>query len=196
MFLVTVFFSTILISFSRYTRDLVEANRKLAFEKAVLKALSIPLPVTASNMDWHNTYLEKIKEPQEDLQGVYIYKSDDMVIGYALPFEGQGFWAPIRGVIGIATDKRTITGIAMYEQNETPGLGAEITKPEFRAQFEGKQIALQGNPLEIKQVTEELDQHSVHAITGATQTSIRFEKILNDALEKWKTEFLHGDNRQ
>jgi hypothetical protein len=28
----------------------------------------------------------------------------------------------------------------------------------------------------------------VHAVTGATQTSTRLEKILNDALKKWRAE--------
>jgi major membrane immunogen (membrane-anchored lipoprotein) len=31
-----------------------------------------------------------------------------------------------------------------------------------------------------------LGPSDVHAVTGATQTSVRLEKILNDALKKWR----------
>ena len=170
---------------------MVEANQKLAVEKAVIQSMAIDMPSDSSNQDWHNTYLQKIEEPQSDTNA-YIYKDDSSIKGYALPFEGQGFWSPIKGMIGIAPDKKRIIGIAIYEQNETPGLGAEITKPEFRSQFVNKIIALQGTPFEIRKVTEELDQHSVHAITGATQTSIRFEKIINDALNNWRDNVIQG----
>ena len=98
----------------------------------------------------------------------------------------KGFWAPIKGVIGIAADRRTITGIAFYEQNETPGLGGEIIKSEFRAQFKDKRIAPQGLPLRILPVTAELDESSVHAITGATQTSNRLDKFMNEQLTLWR----------
>ncbi|MHC5119399.1 MAG: hypothetical protein ACYSOH_05185, partial [Planctomycetota bacterium] len=37
MFIVTAFFSAVLIGFARLTRDKVEANRQIAFEEAVLE---------------------------------------------------------------------------------------------------------------------------------------------------------------
>lgn len=192
MFVVTAFFSTVLILFARFTSERVEANQKLAFEKAVLKALAVEMPPGATNLQWHDMYVKTIEGPKEDTAGAYLYRKDGSVAGYALPFSGQGFWAPIQGIIGIATDKETITGIAIYDQNETPGLGAEITKPQFRDQFNGKTISLEGPPFTIEPVGTQLDEHSVHAITGATQTSIRFEKIVNDALKKWRQTVLEG----
>jgi len=128
-----------------------------------------------------------VEEPTSDSGGAYIVKQDGQLVAYALPVSGQGFWAPISGIIGIETDKKTVTGIAFYEQNETPGLGAEITKTPFRQQFEGKQLADQGQPLGMKRPGAELDDSSVHAITGATQTSTRLERIINSALTEWQS---------
>jgi len=65
-------------------------------------------------------------------------------------FEGQGFWARIRGIVGIAADRKTVTGITFYEQSETPGLGAEIVRPAFRNQFKGKLLAPKERPITMR----------------------------------------------
>jgi len=103
-----------------------------------------------------------------------------------VPIEGQGFWDTIKGVIGIAPDKRMITGVCVYEQNETPGLGAEIARLPFRSQFVGREIADEGKPFGIKPVGSSLDRSEVHAVTGATQTSTRIERIIVEQLSRWR----------
>jgi len=115
-------------------------------------------------------------------------KANGQIVAYALPISGQGFWAPIKGVIGIKADRQTITGIAFYEQNETPGLGAQITKDVFKNQFNGKIISSTEKPINMKRPGDELAKSDVHAITGATQTSTRLEKIINEALKNWLSE--------
>jgi Na+-transporting NADH:ubiquinone oxidoreductase subunit C len=82
-------------------------------------------------------------------------------------------------------DRRTITGIAFYEQNETPGLGAQITTITFTSQFRDKILAQGDKPLNIRPPGAPLGESDVHAVTGATQTSTRLEKILNDSLTQW-----------
>ena len=63
MFLITVFFSSILIGFSRFTRPLVLANERLAFEKAVLAVLPVNLPDNPSNLQMHQAFVEQVTEP-------------------------------------------------------------------------------------------------------------------------------------
>jgi Na+-transporting NADH:ubiquinone oxidoreductase subunit C len=126
-----------------------------------------------------------VKGPDDSTGGAYTLRKNGVILAYALPISGRGFWAPIKGIIGIKADKKTITGIAFYEQNETPGLGAEIAKISFRKQFEGKVISTDDKPINIRRPSATLGQSDVHAITGATQTSTRLEKIINDGLTKW-----------
>ena len=114
MFVVTAFFSSILIGFSRLTRYRVEANLTIAFEKAVLEV--IPEISATTNAQIHQIFTEQF----ELSSGGYVYRNNGQVAGYAVPVEGQGFWATIKGIIGIAPDKQTITGVAFYEQSETP----------------------------------------------------------------------------
>ena len=113
-------------------------------------------------------------------------KKDGQIAAYALPFEGQGFWARIRGIVGIAADKKTVTGITFYEQSETPGLGAEIVKPTFRNQFKGKVLARKDKPITMRRPGATLGESDVHAVTGATQTSVRVEEMMNRAIKTWQ----------
>jgi Na+-transporting NADH:ubiquinone oxidoreductase subunit C len=186
MFAVTLFFSAVLIAFGAFTRQRVEDNERIAFERAVLEALPLTLPARMSPPEIHRLYLEYIQNATDATGGALRYIKDDSLIAYALPLDGPGFWAPIKGVIGITADKQTITGVAFYEQNETPGLGGEITKPTFREQFEGKRLSSTGVPLEMRLQTEPLDESSVHAITGATQTSTRLADFMNEQLQMWR----------
>lgn len=187
MFVATAFFSSILIGLSRFTIERVQANQRLAVEKAVLEALPIELPPDASSLVLHQTFLERVTEPSAPSGGAYELKEGEQVVAYAVPLEGKGYWDTIRGFIGIAADLKTVTGISFYEQNETPGLGAEIAQPPFRSQFPGKRIADGNRPMELLPTGSSLGESEVHAITGATQTSTRLEKIINEDLLSWRS---------
>ncbi len=194
MFIVTAFFSSIVICVSQFTRERVIANQKRSFEQAVLAVLPGMYDAQASDLELHRRFEEWIGRPDEFTAGAYTIKEDGQLIAYALPISGQGFWAPIKGVIGIAADKKTITGVVFYEQKETPGLGAQITTSDFRNQFQGKVISMTAKPLNIKRPGDILGQSDVHAVTGATQTSTRLEKIINDGLKTWRLKMAEGEN--
>lgn len=71
---------------------------------------------------------------------IYV-KSDDtgnpeLVV---LPIQGYGLWGTIYGFLTLESDMNTIKGISFYEHKETPGLGARIEEPEWRAQWSGIQ---------------------------------------------------------
>lgn len=186
MFLASVFFIAILVVFGAFTQPRVQANERIAFERATLQALPVELPEKANPAELHEIFTEKISDTVIAKDTIYLYKEAGEFVAYALPVNGPGFWAPIEGVIGIAPDRRTVTGISFYEQEETPGLGGEIVNTPFRSQFEGKRLAEQGIPMEIRSVDKELDESSVHAVTGATQTSTRVAKFLNQHLARWR----------
>ena len=194
MFVITVFFSSIVIGFTRFTSERVEANEQLAFEKAILAVLPglYESKEKVSGLQLHKRFTEKVSEPDKYSAGAYTLKDAGKIVAYAVVISGQGFWAPIKGTIGIEADRKTIIGIAFYQQNETPGLGAEIAKPEFRNQFKGKVISMGEKPIICKRPGAKLDKNSIHAVTGATQTSTRLEKIINNSLKKWQKQLADG----
>ena len=61
---------------------------------------------------------------------------------YIMALHGAGLWGPIWGYISVDADKNTVYGTDFSHASETPGLGAEITKPAFSGQFAGKQLSL------------------------------------------------------
>lgn len=192
MFALTLVLSAIIILFGTMTRQRVQNNELIAFERAVLLSLGVEEQASASPSEIHRAYLELIRPPDASSAGAYRLTKGDSAIAYALPLSGPGFWAPIKGVIGIKADRVTVTGIAFYEQNETPGLGAEIAKREFTGQFAGKTLSPGDMPLIIAPLTASLDDHSVHAVTGATQTSNRLATLMNTAIKAWREQMARG----
>ena len=186
MFCVTFVFTGIIVGVSAATRERVAQNREIMRERAILMATlpgevddRTPSPVV------HQTFLDRVVPPEEG-ETLYKVMENDTLHAYALPLDGQGFWDEIRGMLGLAPDKQTVISIAFHVQTETPGLGAEITRPHFRERFEGKKLAPEGKPLRIVSPAEETTEHSVHAITGATQTSIRVERIIDASVRAWR----------
>jgi RnfABCDGE-type electron transport complex G subunit len=188
MFIVTAFFSTIVIGFTQSTDGRIRANEKLIFEKAILAVLPglYDENEKVSGLELHKRFTEKVTAPDELSGGAYTLREAGKIVAYALPISGQGFWSPIKGFIGVEADKKTIIGIAFYEQKETPGLGAEITKISFRKQFEGKILSTDNKPINIRRPSATLGKSDVHAVTGATQTSSRLENIINNGINEWR----------
>lgn len=56
-----------------------------------------------------------------------------------LPINGNGLWGQIYGFLTLKSDINTIEGISFYQHKETPGLGALIETPKWRATWVGKQ---------------------------------------------------------
>jgi len=181
MFVATCIFSVLLIGLARVTRDDIEVNARMAYERAVVGAF--PEIGAVTNDEVHRAFVERF-EYDENTRS-YRYSEDGQLKGYAIPFAGPGFWDDIEGIIGIAADKKTVTGIAFYEQTETPGLGARIDEEDFRGKFRGLKVDYSSRPIGIRPVTKDLRDNEIHAITGATQTSVRLEKLINDSLARW-----------
>ena len=110
---------------------------------------------------------------------------------YVLPLAGMGLWGPIWGYVAIDSDGTTIYGAFFDHQGETPGLGAEITKPAFTDQFEGKEIFKSGQflPVEVvkKGMKPEGDADYVDGISGGTITSKGVSAMLGDCLSPYRT---------
>ncbi len=186
MFVVTAFFSAVVIGFAQITEKRVKTNEARAFELAVLKVLPGLYDPNVGAVELHRRFVEQLEPPTTDSAGTYTLKQNGQVVAYALPFTGQGFWAPIDGVIGIKADKKTIINMIIYQQRETPGLGAEVAQEKFCDQFINLQMTDKGKPITFKRPGEQLGPAQVHAVTGATQTSTRLEKIICDALNNWR----------
>ncbi len=96
-----------------------------------------------------------------------------------LPVHGYGLWGTIYGFLTLESDLNTVRGISWYEHKETPGLGARIEEPKWRAQWEGIH-AYDENGEVATGVTKagQSRENWVDGISGATLTSAGVRNLI------------------
>lgn len=144
-----------------------------------------------------NVALEVKKPANERLLPVFECTTDNG-LKYIVPVYGAGLWGPIWGYIAFDDNGDTIYGAYFAHSGETPGLGAEIEKPKFQDQFEGKDIfSPSGEFMSVAVVKvgkEPAGQAWVHAVSGGTITSQGVQKMLFDSLEPYAAFFRNLKN--
>lgn len=132
----------------------------------------------------------KFKDASQRLLPVYVCDLGDKGIKYILPVYGSGLWGPIWGYVAVDSDGSTIYGAYFAHQGETPGLGAEIEKPAFRDQFDGKQMFKNGRFLPVAVLKKGLKapngEDYVDAVSGGTVTSKGVSAMLDDCIKPYK----------
>ena len=106
---------------------------------------------------------------------IYLLRDDagevDKVV---LPIEGYGLWSTLYGFIALEENGNDIFGLQFYQHGETPGLGAEVDNPRWKALWNGKKLFTEDGKLAItvaKSPPPEGTDFYVDALAGATLTS-------------------------
>lgn len=148
----------------------IEANRKAETERAIF--------VVQSSGKKYN------KIENVDFELYEVFDDSDNSLGYAMPYEGNGFQGNIRLIVGIDKNMSKVLGLEVLEQVETPGLGTKVTEKPFTNQF----IDIELNP-EIISVkgAEPQSSNEVQAITGATISSNAIVRIINEGMKKLRS---------
>lgn len=130
----------------------------------------------------------KLPDDKRELP-VYICSIDN-AIKYIIPLYGAGLWGPIWGYISLDSNASTVYGAFFDHQGETPGLGAEITKDDFRSQFSGKEIfkADEFLPVAVVKAGQQPsgNEDYVNGISGGTITSKGVGSMLDDCLAPYR----------
>jgi len=174
---ITALAGAILSAWDGYTQPKIEQHRLEALQAAIADVLPA-----------HDHY----DEVQADDMTLYVGKnSANQPVGIAFRAVGSGFQGEIAMMVGVTPDFEQLTGLAILEQIETPGLGAKIqrdpSKPDdpnwFTQQFQG----VRPNPEITVVKNQQPDQpNEIQAITGATISSRAVVQILNTSLERAK----------
>lgn len=145
--------------------------------------------------------LEVKKSADQRLLPVFVCQTEAGT-KYIVPVYGAGLWGPLWGYVAMDSNGDTIYGAYFAHQGETPGLGAEIEKPAFSTQFEGKDIFSTSGEFQsvkvVKKGQEPAQGAYVHAISGGTITSQGVQKMLANSLEPYTAFFkeLKETNKQ
>lgn len=113
------------------------------------------------------------------------YDADGKEAGYVFTTGAKGYGGTVSVMVGMDTEGN-ITGVEILSHSETPGLGANATKDDFKGRFIGKSGILTVN----KSSNEGQD---VQAITAATITSKAVVNAVNLATETY-TQITGGEN--
>lgn len=135
----------------------------------------------------------EVKKPAEERMLPVFECTTDNGLKYIVPVYGAGLWGPIWGYVAFDDNGDTIYGAYFAHQGETPGLGAEIEKPTFSGQFDGKNIFSDNGEFTsvavVKTGKEPAGRAWVHAVSGGTITSQGVQKMLFDSLEPYSAFF-------
>ena len=186
----------VLLALASYLlKDRQQRNVALETKQQILK--SVKLGLDAAEQDDKATYLEglydkyiaetKVTSGTEEMT-LYICTMDNGEKLYIVPVHGTGLWGPVWGYVALKSDFNTIYGTTYDHKGETPGLGAEISTPEFSKQFEGKQIFTNGvfkSVMVVKGGADPASTNEVDAISGGTITSKAVEEMLFKSIEHY-----------
>lgn len=113
---------------------------------------------------------------REKYSKVYIEYKDDKINTLILPVRGYGLWGILYGYLAIESDFNTVAGLEFYEHKETPGLGAEIDNPKWKALWKGKKIYQENGEVSLKVIkgnvlaSSDNVNYEVDGLSGATLT--------------------------
>lgn len=120
---------------------------------------------------------------------VYEATMADGALKYILPVYGAGLWGPIWGYVALDADATTVYGAYFAHQGETPGLGAEIEKPDFSNKFIGKHLFMGDTfmPIAVVKAGQKPtgDEDYVDGVSGGTITSKGVGAMLDNCLKPY-----------
>lgn len=185
MTVVTVFFVSILSTFSEATKDTIFFNNESELRYKILYIFDV-LPESKNPKDIEKIFNERVEKRIAGKKNIYVLLEGDKEVSYAVPVEGPGLWGTISGYIGLNADYSKITGIDFIVQSETPGLGGRISEESYKEQFREIDISDVQDGKFI--VSSPQSGSNVDAIAGATQTSTAVEKLINEDLNDFFNE--------
>ncbi len=167
---VTIVAGFVLALASSVFTERIEANREAAFRRSLSEVF------------------DSVDSPEFELlapASIPVYRvmvSGGRTRGYAARIVTAGYGGDITMLVGVGTDLESITGLAIVEDVETPGLGARIEEEQFRLQFEGLDV---DRPIVyVKNRDADFSKNQIEAISGATISTDAVVSGINASLDE------------
>lgn len=111
-----------------------------------------------NNKDLDTTYFEAMR--------------DGNVTAFIFTTSAKGYGGDVKVMTSIAPDGRILNLAILDVSNETPGLGQNVTKPDFYSQFKGK--------------NDKISFNDIDAVTSATYSSKAVLNAVNKAVDTFQ----------
>ncbi|MCB5229263.1 MAG: FMN-binding protein [Candidatus Cloacimonetes bacterium] len=194
MIILSIIFVGVLALMYHATKEKVETYKEESYQKIVLD-LCAPSIATATGLNEadiisafpqsYNEYIKQTSLTGEDRPS-FAVSIDDSVIVRVVDIPGKGLWDKMRALVAVSPDLSQIRKLAIYEQMETPGLGARISEPWFQEQFQDLQVIADGKFVTLELISEKQERKDgqINKVTGATISSGAVISMLKDSLQK------------
>lgn len=111
------------------------------------------------------------------------YDANDEIAGYVVRVtSADGFDGNVSLAVGLDAEG-TVNGIAFTTLNETPGMGMRVAEPEFKDQFNGKNV----ESFVLDKAGTNTDDNAIDTVSGASTTSGAVVNAVNAALDFFRT---------
>ena len=104
----------------------------------------------------------KSSKPENDIAGLsrrannavvyFVNDEQGKISTIVLPIVGSGLWDLMYGFVGLEADMNTVKSVVYSDLKETPGLGAEVLNPKWKALWPGKKMFDEQNNIEWAKV--------------------------------------------
>ncbi len=189
-----------------YQQENIALDKKVNLLRA---ANLVPPGVKPPKQEINALYTHRIREVIVDRAGkvidadapgsmhLYFVRAKDnpeATDGYILPINTRGLWGKIRGYLAFENDGQTVSGFSVFSHSETPGLGGEIESAWFQKNFKGKKVLNSQDRFvsvgiakgKTQNLPEDLRDHYVDGISGATLTGKYLTEGIKSTLEKYE----------
>ncbi len=165
----------------------VGLNDKILYNRQMETLSAIPKLIPAAGA-------EESKEVR--ISGKKVYKAlteGGRHVGWVVPGSGQGFADEIQLLIGLDANARTIKGIYVLAQKETPGLGSNIDQgvSDWPQQFENIPA---GKDLTVTK-SKPTAPNEIEAVTGATISSRSVCEIVNKTVDRFRSNLKQSNDK-
>lgn len=177
VFIMATITSGILLGVEALTSERIQNNQDAKVKIAILEAHNIEYTIASIN----ETFDQEINVVEIDTWTFYVNPDTDAV---SFAISGGGVWGPIEGILTLESDFETIINVSILQQEETPGLGGVIAEDQYLETFVGKLMVPQ---FEINKDPSDNLPNEIDSIVGATNTSKRFQELINEDYTDAKT---------
>ena len=115
---------------------------------------------------------------RENIAPVYAVRRDGVLALLVLPIRGTGYQSTIKAYLALEGDLDTVAALTVYDQGETPGLGARIAEADWQAGWAGKRLARDGEIVIEVVRGESTGPNAVAGISGASVTGYAMTDIV------------------
>ncbi len=195
MLITCIVFVGVLAVMFRSSETKIKAHQQDSYQRMILELFAADLAllssdtaqtILASYPESFNTFIKAVQLPgieRKAFQASY----GDSLLGYCFDIGGKGLWGSMRALVALSPDLEKLKGMQIYEQMETPGLGARIGETWFLDQFKDLAVIdmstgqVQSFEL-IPEGKKAESSHQIMQVTGATITTNSVIKMITDEI--------------